>query len=545
MTRVDCSFSLAVPVAVLLLAGCPKPGSNSSGEDAGMPPITECDAPSSRVPLRLLTRAEYDNTLHDLLGDDSNPSRDFPREPLAEGWDNDGNLNQVTDESIARYLEASEVVAAQTASQRPDWLYRCPTKNSACAAQFIATMGRRLYRRALADDETLALTTFFNTTEQNNDFDTAVEWTLQLMLQSPQFLYRVEEGADPKKNAWRTPLNGPQMASRLSYFLWASAPDDTLLDAAATGALADPEALKAQATRMLKDAKAARGKARFFDLWLRLGDIGGLEKSAAAYPAFTPALATAWRASLDLFINDVLENEDTLAALLTSNSMFVNDQMSMYGSTQTSSTFTKVSMPATQRNGLLTQPGFLARLSGPDQSSPIRRGIFVLDKLLCQVPPPPPANVDTTPPKVDLGGTTRQRFAQHSSNGSCAGCHTLIDPVGFGFEHYDGLGAWRDTDNGQPVDSTGGIAWASDETLVGPFNGVPELMGKLSRSKQVHDCFSKEWLRFAMGRGLGDGDACSVDSVQTQFMTSGGDFNQLLLAIVGSDTFRTRPVEAL
>ncbi len=532
--------------ALGLLAGCPNVQSPSDTVvDSGTPRlVTQCNALSSEVPMRLLTRAEYDNTLRDVLGDTSHPARDFPREPLAEGWDNDGNLNQVTDESVTRYLEAAEAVSTSAVSTRSDRLYQCKTKDAACGAGFVATIGRRLFRRSLTQQEVSTLGAFFTTTVTANDFDTAVAWTLQVMLQSPQFLYRFEEGATPKPGDWRTPLQGVELATRLSYLIWASAPDDALLDAAEKGSLADPDALQAQAKRLLADPKALDGKARFFNLWLRLDDIAGLEKSTATYAAFTPALAQAWRTSIDLFISDVLTNQGTLPSLLTSNALFVNDTMSMYAMSSTGPAFTKVMMPVEQRSGLLTQPGFLARLGAPDQSSPIRRGVFVLDKLMCQSPPPPPPSVNTTPPKPIGGKTTRERFAQHTQDPSCKGCHGFIDPIGFGFEHYDGIGAYRDFDNGQPVDATGSIVYASDTSLPGPFDGATQLMAKLALSKQVHDCVSKEWLRFAMGRGLGDGDACSLQQVQSAFASSGGSFDQLLLSVVGSDSFRTRPVEA-
>ncbi|MBL9038839.1 MAG: DUF1588 domain-containing protein, partial [Archangium sp.] len=207
-----------------------------------------------------------------------------------------------------------------------------------------------------------------------------------------------------------------------------------------------------------------------------------------------------------------------------------------------SSTFIKTMMPPAQRTGLLTQPGFLARLASPDQSSPIRRGVFVLDRLMCQPPSPPPPGVNATPPALNTGRTTRERFAQHTQSDSCRGCHAMIDPVGFGFENYDALGAWRDEENGLTVDSSGEVLVASDTSLLGTFQGAAELSTRLSTSRQVHDCVSKEWLRFAMGRGLGEGDACSVKQVQERFVESGGRFDDLLLAIVQSDTFRTRPV---
>ncbi len=531
--------------ALGVLAGCPAVKPPADPVDAGTDPrvVTECNAASSEVPMRLLTRAEYDNTLRDVLGDTSQPARDFPREPLAEGWDNDGNLNKVTDESVTRYLEAAEAVSTAAVATRSSQLYQCATKDSACGASFVITVGRRLFRRTLTQEEVSSLVTFFNRTLASNDFDTAMTWTLQVMLQSPQFLYRFEEGQPPKSTDWRTPLLGPELATRLSYLIWASAPDDELLTVAEAGMLADPDVLQAQAKRMLADPKAIDGKGRFFNLWLRLDDISGLEKSAAAYPQFSPALAQAWRSSIGLFIEDVLAHDGTLPALLTSNALFVNDTMSMYAPSSSGAMFTKVMMPIEQRSGLLTQPGFLARLGAPDQSSPIRRGVFVLDKLLCQTPPPPPPSVNTTPPAPNTGTTTRERFAQHTKETSCKGCHGFIDPIGFGFEHFDGIGAFRETDNGKAVDATGSIVYASEAALPGPFDGATQLMAKLAKSTQVHDCVSKEWLRFAMGRGLGDGDACSVQQVQTQFVKAGGNFDALLLSIVGSDSFRTRPVE--
>ncbi len=528
-------------LAATSLLACPK----KPPPEEQPPPVAECDGAADRTPMRLLTRAEFDFTVADLLGDTSNPSRDFPREPIVNGFDNDAKSLQVTDESVTRYLEAAEAIAGTAMQTQRSRVVPCQTRDSACADQFIAQTGRRLFRRALTVEEKASFKVFFNQVlaSQGNDFDVATEWTLQVMLQSPQFLYRFEEGQTPaSKWDFRTPLIGTELATRLSYLLWASTPDDTLLDAAETGQLDDPSVLEAQARRLLADQRAMRGRMRFFNLWLRTEDIARLSKDPARYPNFSPQLAKAWQDSLDLYLRDIASGPGTLKALLTSDRVYANNLMESYvNRSGLGSDFTPVSMPGTERLGLLTQPGLLARLSSPDQSSPIRRGIFVLDKVLCQPPPPPPAGFNPVPPAPNTGTTTRERFLQHSTDPFCAGCHHLIDPVGFGFENYDAVGQYRTSENGKPVDASGSVYAARDEKLSGTFSGVVELSKKLAESRQVHDCVSAEWMHFAMGRGLGAGDACSLTQVQERFSTSQGRFDELLVAIIMSDTFRTRP----
>ncbi len=534
------SFHVGSWVAVLALCGCPK---NPDPEEVP-PPMAECDGQATRTPMRPLTRAEYDNTIADLLGDTSKPAKDFPKEPLVGGFDNDAQSLRVTSEGVTRYLEAAEGIAASAMAERRSRIVPCTTRDTACADAFITTFGRRAFRRSLTVDERAAFKTFFQKVFASEaNFDTAVEWTVQVMLQSPQFLNRFEEGAAPASK-WdlRTPLLGVELASRLSYLIWASMPDDELLTAAEAGTLEDSVVLEAQARRLLADPKAARGRRRFFDLWLRVDDVANLNKDLATSPTFTPALAQAWQLSLQLFLDDSLKRDGTLKGLLTSDRLYVNDTMAAYANQSgLTAEFTPLSMPAAQRLGLLTQPALLARLSSPDQSSPIRRGVFVLDKLLCQPPPPPPEGLVITPPPPNTGKTTRQRFSQHSVDPNCAGCHSLIDPIGFGFEHYDSMGAWRDQENQLPVDASGEVTFAREETLQGTFNGVPELSRRLADSRQVQDCVASEWLHFAMGRALGQGDACSLTQVQEKFSSSQGRFDDLLVAIVMSDTFRTRP----
>jgi len=197
-------------------------------------------------------------------------------------------------------------------------------------------------------------------------------------------------------------------------------------------------------------------------------------------------------------------------------------------------------MPASERSGLLTQPGLLALLAGPDQSSPVRRGVFVLDKLMRQPPPPPPMGAAITPPPPDPNATTRERFDAHFADPACAGCHRTIDAIGNGFEGYDAMGLKRTTENGKPVDTSGNILQARDASLLGGFTGVQELSQRLAGSRQVHDCLSSHLFRYALGRADGANDACSLQSAQKAFWDGKGRFQTLELAIVQSASFRTR-----
>ncbi len=496
--------------------------------------------------MRLLTRVEYNNTLRDLLGDTSAPANDFPREPLAQGFDNDGNANVASDEYIARALDAAEKVAHDAVTARPETLFVCTTQDDSCREGFLSGFGRRAFRRRLTADELTGFRTLFNQARtQTGSFTDAVEWTLTAMLQSPQFLYRFEEGTGPSTDSWRVPLTGDELASRLSYFLWASMPDDALLNAAEAGRLGQPDTLRAEVQRMLADNKGKAGLRRFFDLLVRADEISAAGKDTATYPLFTQDLPALWQKSLALFLDEQVAGTRSLNDVLTSKVMYVNNAMSMYAQGPASGVFQRVEMPAGagQRTGVLTQPGFLARLASPNQSSPVRRGIFVLEKLMCQPPNPPPANFAPMPPEVSPTATTRERFAAHSQNAACASCHASIDPIGFSFENYDGMGVWRDTENGKPVDATGSVIFLRDTTLSGATTGPGDLVDRLAHSAQVRQCVAEGMVRFALGRELGGSDACSVKQISADFNAAEGAFDALVHSLVASDSFRTRPVE--
>jgi len=525
--------SLLLVCGSLSLAGCKPVTAPPSTLDAGN---GQCLAVTLGTGLRLLTRAEYDNTVRDLLGDTSGPAVNFPREPLQAGLDNDAALLRVSDDGLSRYLDAAEALSVDAVKNRRGKLLPCATGDLTCGNAFIETFGLRAYRRPLERDERDDLQQLFSSALTASDFDTAVAWTTQSMLQAPQFLYR-EEGPKGTLPQALVTLSGYELASRLSYFVWATTPDDELLEAARSGALDEPEGLTTQAQRLLADPRALDGLLRVFSLWLYLDGVQTTQKNAAIYPLYSPALAQAWRTSLELFITDSLQRDGTLPGLLSSSALFTNDAMAFYGPPASSSEFIRTEVPS-QRHGLLTQPGFLAFKALPDSSSPVRRGVFVLNNLICQPPPPPPAGVPISPPKPSMSLTTRARFEDHIADPGCSACHAFIDPPGNTFEHYDGLGVWRDTENGQPIDATGGIVNANEASLVTAVDGVPALEGVLGGSRQVHDCVAKTFYQFALGRDLTQADTCTLTQVGDRFMGSGGNFKALMLAIIQADAFR-------
>jgi hypothetical protein len=245
-----------------------------------------------------------------------------------------------------------------------------------------------------------------------------------------------------------------------------------------------------------------------------------------------------WLDSFDRFVDHVYWDVGNISALFASKRVYVNSRLAkLYGASPPSSGFASIELA--DRAGLVTQPALLALLSHTDQSAPVLRGVFALERLMCTAVPPPPPNVNTIPPDPDPNATTRERFDVHTKDAACSGCHNLIDGVGFGFEAYDQLGRFRSEENRLPVDTSGNVL-LSDPELTGPFRGANELAARLGASSRVRDCVATSWYRFALGRLEGDADLCSLDDVKSRFAASNGDFRELLVAITRSLAFRYR-----
>ncbi len=533
-------LALAAWGAAVALGACSDAGPpNDKPPDLPDTPAPQC-APVPAAPLRLLTRHEYNMSVRDLLGDLSAPGRDFPREPLSGGLDNDATILQVGPDNVSRYFEAAEALAQKAV--RTPLVPSCEGQPAAeCGRTFLHNFAARVFRRPLSTQEWEVVAGLFDSVLAQQGLAAAMERSIQSLLQSPQFLYRDELGT-PMQNKSEAALSGFQLASKLSYFVRGTTPDADLFAQAASGALDATAGVKAAVKQMLAQANGMDGLARFLAVYLYLDGVELAEKDAGVYPGYSRGLAHAWRRSLELFIADVLRNDASLKSLLTSRALFVNDTMSAYdhmGGQGLASDFSRLEASPDRAGGILAQPGFLAYKALHNGSSPIRRGMFVLDKLLCQPPPSPPADLVIVPPAPSTTLTTRARFDQHRADPACASCHAAIDPVGFVFENYDGMGLWRTQENGHPIDASGGIVDADDAALVGSVANVQELSTKLAQSQQVHDCVAKEIYRYAAGRPLTKQDLCWFEPISARFFDSGGNFKELISNIATSPGFRT------
>ena len=494
-------------------------------------------------PIRRMNRREFNNTVRDLLADDTRPADSFPAEEEALGFNNNADALVVTSLLAEQYLSAAEGLAEAAVADMPALLAGCDPGSegeAACATQFIERFGRSAYRRPLASDEVERLMTVYTDARGQFDFETGIRLALTTMLQTSHFLYRVEFGAPVEGDPDILKVGPYELASRLSYLLWGTMPDEALMAAAADGALESAEDVANQAHRMLADPRARAVVHDFHDQWLQLAQVEELEKDPDAFPDFDPAIRPLLRAEANTFLDHVIwDDQGDLDTMYLAPYTFLNGALADYYGVEgpKGDSFEKFQLPEGQGSGFLTQGGLLSVLAKANQTSPIHRGKFVRERLLCQLVPPPPDDVDITPPEVDPSLPTRERFKQHSIDPSCAGCHAMMDPVGFGFEHFDGIGRWRAEEAGLPIDATGEII---GNTTKGTFDGVSELAALLIESPEVERCMTVQWFRYAYGRAEAAEDMCTVDDLTQQFAGSGRRIQDLIVALTQTDAFLYR-----
>lgn len=474
--------------------------------------------------------------MRDLLAVEGQPSLSLAAdEKLAAFFSN--SVSPVTRLSVEQYADAAEDVARRVVDSG---LAVLGCSDAACFDTFLEAFGRRLFRRPLTVEETARYRGLFEL-HQARGFGEAIRVVLQTLLQSPNFVYHLELTPAPS-GAGITPLVGYELASRLSFALWNSTPDVELLDAAGSGKLDTKEGLRAQAERLLSSDRARDALSSFHLQWLGLDNVADVAKDAALFPQFTPALKTAMRDETVAFADFVIRRGDgRLQTLLSAPFTLASpDLLSLYGATATAAADGTVQLEPAQRAGLLTQGAFLAAHSHANQTSPVHRGLAVRKNLLCTDLPDPPMNVDNTPPEPDPNATTRERFEQHRADPTCIGCHTLLDPIGVGFEGYDAIGRFRTSENGLPLDTAGELVSAGAAS--GAFNGAVELAKRLSTSAEVRECVKKQWFRFSLGRLEGGDDACTLQALAKDFEASDFNVKTLLVSLVTSDAFRYRKV---
>jgi hypothetical protein len=516
--------------------GSNDPGQNPGGA-TGMVPVGQAPAAAPTgacagdklgpSPLHRLTRVEYDNTIRDLVGEDLNLSKDFAFDERA-GEFNSNFFNPLTEVQFSQYATAAEAVAERAVAKMSSVVPCDPGGDAAgCGKQFIKQFGRNAFRRPLDDAETARYAALFEMGRTGVDFANGVRLVVQAMLQSPKFLYLVEGPG---------PLTQHQLAARLSYFLWNAPPDAQLAAAADSGGLGSLDGLRKEAARLISDKRGSEMIVDFATQWLGYW-AWEMGKDVKVYPQFD-ALKPFLVEETNRFLTDAIsKNGARLETLLTSNTTFVNGPLAeVYGVPKPGSDWAPTTLDGSQRAGLFTQAAFLSAHGSYDGSSPIRRGLAIRERILCADMPVPPPGADATFPAAKPTQTTRQRFDQHRTDPSCASCHMLMDKIGYGFEGYDGIGRYRTTENGIPIDDTGEL-FTTD--IDGPFKGSGELTRKLLGSKQVQSCVTTQWFRYAFGRLNVDADKCTLDAFNKSFTDGDLKMVDLVTHIVESDAFRT------
>lgn len=510
----------------------------TEGEEGEGPLACEQGSPGPRV-LRLLTRREYAATVSDLLGVEPPPVDEIPTEPLVDGYDNDAAASVVTARHVDAYMQLAEEVADQAVTESAPTLVGCMPEDPECPRLFVEALGRRALRRPLTGEEVDLYVDLFDPAATEGDFYEGVRLVVRSLLVNPEFLYRSELGEPEGEGLYR--LTPYEVAAALSYGLWGTMPDDELLDAAASGELDATPGIEAQARRLLDHPRGRAQVNEFVTQWIGTGPLLLTNKDAQIYPGFTPELREAMAAEQAAFVEHVLyEGTGTLEELLQADYVLVSDTLAaFYGLPLPGSDVpVRVELPAgSQRGGLFTLGSVLASHAHPNESSPVKRGVFVRERLLCQELPSPPPDVDATPPELDPNATTRERFGQHSSDPACKGCHELIDPLGFGFEAYDGVGAFRATENGLPIDATGQVVQLEPGAAPVPFDGPHELAAILAEARTTNACAVHHWVRFTAGRDMTAEDQCTVETLADRLVQSGGDLHEMFLDSVRLDAF--------
>jgi hypothetical protein len=500
-----------------------------------------------RSPLRRLNRTEYISTVSDLLGisNAEDLASSFPPDEQAGGFSNNADALVVTSLLAGDYVDVSEKIAA-AAVMTPSKLVTCGAAEteSACAARFIETFGKRAFRRPLDAGERSRYLALYTDARTDGSFTDGLSVLVRAFLQSPHFLYRVESGEAPSAGSTVAAVTPYELAARLSYALWGTMPSDELFAAADGGKLATTDGIEAEVRQMLTDDRAKRSIAGFHGEWLDIGGVTTVSKDPSVFPdaVWNATVQNDLRVELQTFVNETFWNDGHVETLLAAPYSFLNANLAkFYGVAPPSAAgFVRTALDPTERAGILTGGALMAFLASNNQTSPVHRGKFVREKILCQQLPAPPANLVIKVPQPNLMTSTRQRYTQHSADATCASCHRMMDPIGFGFENYDAIGAWRTKDGMFDVDASGEVVQTSDAN--GKFVGAVELAKRLSVSADVRSCAMTEVFRYAAGRAETEGDKCSLAWMNKRFTDTGYDMRELWVAVASSEAFRFRAV---
>jgi hypothetical protein len=516
------------------------PGEKGSDTAPGAAPATAGFTPAPSA-LRKLTVRQYQNSVRDLFGADAVLPSELEPDTSVNGFFSIGAAKATVSPSAAEKLESAAYALAAGAlddSHRAAFVGCTPagTTDATCTGDFVRRFGLRAFRRPLSDAE---VARYVAVAEQAQttlaDFYDGLEFAVAGLLQSPAFVFRAELGEVGSTAAAPRPYNDYEMASRLSYLLWNSTPDDALLAAASRGELTTQEGLKAQAERLLADPRAKLALDDFHMERLSLDELDALEKDSAVYTGLDDALRTAMR-------NDVLDTIEELTfgavtdfrELFSTRVAFVDPKLAgIYGAGNVTKAGTRVELPASgNRSGLLGKVALLAINAHANVTSPTKRGKYIRERLLCMSIPAPPPDVVTVLPEPDPSAPTmRARLKVHAESASCAGCHKLMDPLGLSLEHFDAIGRFRADDKGHALDVTGNLDGAS-------FDGAGQLSTLLHDDERTSECVARQVYRYATAHVETAGEQPALDALIADFEQSGFRFTTLLRDVVLSDGFR-------
>ncbi len=492
---------------------------------------------AARIELRRLTHSQYNNTVRDLLGDNSRAADRFPPEDFVNGFRNQIQAQGLSPLLIESYSQAAEKIAAGALRGGDTRGVVGCAGGPACRSKFVREFGLRAFRRPLDVAEQKRYEALFGV---EKDFLKGAQLVIEAMLQSSSFLFRLETTENARWKPYAT-------ASRLSYALWDTMPDAALFAAAEKGELNTPAGVSRQVRRMLDHPRAKQSLNEFVSQWLRFDRILTASKDRRRYPQFTRETAAAMAEEARLFVSDLVWSDRNFMELFTAPHGYVNSELAgIYGVTAPAQDFAKVPFPAgSERAGILGQALYLALTAKPDESAPTARGLFIREQFLCQHVPDPPAGVNTNLPPFSPGKpqTNRDRLSEHVTNPGCAACHSLIDPIGFGLEKFDAVGARREKFTlvaGGRRQEKKENAWELEIDAAGFVAGVPDskftspaqLGAVLAKSAQCQECVVKQYFRYISGRTETGADRPVIRKVTEDFRKSGYKFKELILSLM-------------
>ncbi len=513
-------------------------GDESGDSTGGEPPPSEPAAAG----MRLLLADQYVKTVATLLGPEAAAVADPPLDSPIDGFDAIGAREIPLSPQAVEAYEDSAIDIGEAVAEHPETLAQivpCVTagpEDITCYTAIAQDFGRVAWRRPLSNNEMTRIIGIAQSAREwgDGDFKVGVQYAVAMILQAPDFLYAVELGVETEEGARE--LTSDELATRLSLFVLGRAPDPALFARADAGDL-DGDGLRDVTTELLDHPDARTAVTRFYDELLRIRELPLKTKDPELFPDYTPDLGASMRQETLMLVTDVVFGEDgNLLRLFDADYTFVDDNLAaFYGvAAPAEGTFDRIELPAGQRRlGLLTQPSLLATFGHPDRNSPTRRGLFVNHTILCNEIPPPPGDVDTTIPQTTEPATLRELMEQHMEKGNtCNGCHSQMDPIGFAFEYYDSTGAYREEDNGHPVDGSGEVEG------LGSWNDATELALLVRDDVRMPLCLTRNLYRHALGHLDGEGQASALEYIADAFVAADHSFKQLVVELAANPSFR-------